>query len=162
VNQEIKSILESSYKIVGDCKEWQGNIAKGYGILYHKSLSYYVHRIAYEIYVGAIPKGMVICHKCNNKKCYNIDHLYVGSHKDNGVDRSNAKKMGFKPNNEGIVRIPEDLHRRAKLEVYRKGLSLQDWLRVLIETGLAEPVDASDSSHTATDEFCKAVRARSS
>ena len=36
------------------------------------------------------------------------------------------KKM--KMNKKYTFRLPEDLHRRAKLEAYRKGMTLQAWL----------------------------------
>jgi hypothetical protein len=35
-----------------------------------------------------IPKGMLICHLCNNRRCVNPTHLYCGTHLDNMSDRS--------------------------------------------------------------------------
>jgi len=36
---------------------------------------------------GPIPKGLIIRHKCDNTKCINIEHLELGTHKDNSNDR---------------------------------------------------------------------------
>lgn len=45
-----------------------------------------LHRHAYEECFGDIPEGMLICHKCDNKKCINPEHLEVGTHRKNVQD----------------------------------------------------------------------------
>lgn len=44
------------------------------------------HRFAWELFVGPIPEGMQVCHRCNNKHCVNPDHLYLGTQKQNIAD----------------------------------------------------------------------------
>ena len=41
------------------------------------------HRVAYELYVGPIPGGMVIAHNCGNKICVNPNHLRVATQQEN-------------------------------------------------------------------------------
>lgn len=43
-------------------------------------------RYIYEQKYGKIPKGMVIRHKCDNPNCCNIEHLEIGTQKDNTRD----------------------------------------------------------------------------
>ncbi len=48
--------------------------------------SHIAPRVAWELLNGPIPKGMLVCHKCDNRPCINIDHLFLGTHKDNAKD----------------------------------------------------------------------------
>lgn len=77
-----------------DCWEWQGTIKpNGYGIISKGGDSskcgvFHAHHVAYEISNGidAIPAGMVVMHKCDNRKCVNPSHLAIGTAKDNVHD----------------------------------------------------------------------------
>ena len=60
--------------------------AGGYGTFKADSKSLLAHRVSYELYVGEIPDGMCVCHKCDTPACVNPQHLFLGSHKDNAVD----------------------------------------------------------------------------
>lgn len=54
-----------------------------------------VHRLAYEAYVGPIPTGLHVLHKCDVRSCCNPHHLFVGTAKDNMQD---CKKKGRSSN----------------------------------------------------------------
>lgn len=74
------------------CWEWplSLNVATGYGQFTAKPAPNQVlvtaHRFSYETFNGAIPDGYCVMHKCDNRKCFNPDHLSVGTLTDNNQD----------------------------------------------------------------------------
>lgn len=55
------------------------------------------HRISYEAFVGPIPEGMFVCHKCDVAACCNPEHLFLGTAADNNRDRSNKGRTAKGP-----------------------------------------------------------------
>ena len=76
------------------CWVWtHGLDPKGYGLFAHKGKTVRAHRAAYELVNGEIPEDLYVCHTCDNRKCINPDHLWVGTQKDNVVDAIKKKKF---------------------------------------------------------------------
>jgi hypothetical protein len=52
------------------------------------------HRYSYQVFVGSIPEGLVICHTCDVKNCVNPEHLVAGTQKENIQDALNKGIFG--------------------------------------------------------------------
>ena len=56
------------------------------------------HRIAWIISYGEIPAGMVICHRCDNRACVKLDHLFIGTPQDNVKDMLAKGRYNYEKN----------------------------------------------------------------
>lgn len=78
------------------CWEFTGWLSnKGYGYIGKGSRSeglVLCHRASYELFVAPIPDGMNVLHKCDNPKCFNPDHLFLGTQADNVRDMDSKNR----------------------------------------------------------------------
>ncbi len=80
------------------CWEWQAYCEPGgYGrTKISNTVTELVHRVVYkQINNVELDVKTLVCHKCDNRKCVNPDHLFLGSHKDNAQDCINKKRRKF-------------------------------------------------------------------
>lgn len=73
------------------CIEMAGAKYGGYARVKIAGRSHQAHRLAWQISRGPIPAGMMVCHRCDNRCCINVDHLFLGTAKDNYDD---SRKKG--------------------------------------------------------------------
>jgi len=93
-----KNLEQKSRKnIETGCIEWTGFYVKhfGYGAVGFKGRQMRAHRASWLVYKGEIPKGKLVCHKCDNPKCINVDHLFLGTYKENMEDMLRKKRGVF-------------------------------------------------------------------
>lgn len=78
------------------CWLWTGYCDEnGYGMLNYGSKKRRSHSVAWELVKGErLPKGLMLCHKCDNPPCCNPDHLFVGTYKDNMQDAARKGRLG--------------------------------------------------------------------
>lgn len=91
------------------CWEWRGQLVtkSGYGQVWVYPRMRYAHRVAWTITHGD-PGKLHVCHHCDNPKCINPAHLFVGTARDNALDMVRKGRAKNKPH-------PGTAHKLAKL-----------------------------------------------
>ena len=67
----------------------------GYGRIKYENRVIKAHRASWELHKGSISKGLNICHHCDNTRCVNPDHLFMGTQKQNVHDMISKKRNSF-------------------------------------------------------------------
>jgi hypothetical protein len=80
---------------------------------------YLAHRAAWSQANGPIPPGKFVLHKCDNPKCCNPNHLFLGTQSDNAKDMWAKKRGSVESRNVGRKLGPSP-YRRLSVEQARK------------------------------------------
>lgn len=135
------------------CWIWTGSLgSSGYGkIRMPNRTDRMTHRFAYETFVGPIPNGMQVLHRCDVKPCCNPDHLFLGTQTQNIADMyskgrglEGAKHPGAKLTAEAVAAIRSSAKSQMQLAtqhgvsraLIRHVLSGAQWKRIIKEKNL--------------------------
>jgi HNH endonuclease len=111
---------------ISGCHLWQGAVNDGgYGTLGVRGRTRRAHRLAWSLRHGPIPARMDICHRCDERRCINPDHLFLESHAANMADRGRKDRARRKlahadrrRDDVAIVRLYyRDVHMKGELSV---------------------------------------------
>lgn len=93
------------------CWIWAaGTTSAGYGRFSFNKREGLAHRFSYQYFIGAIPEGMYICHRCDNPSCVNPAHLFAATQKDNLADMVRKGRACFGDRNGSRIH-PERVRR---------------------------------------------------
>jgi hypothetical protein len=113
------------------CWEWKGRrFTEGYGSVSFGGKDFGAHRAAYEVWVGPIPEGLLIRHKCDNPPCINPKHLEPGTKQSNADD---MVERGRSLHRQGSDNATAKLTEAGVLDIrdrYSKGETLTELSRV--------------------------------
>lgn len=87
-------LAKSEYITESGCLIWLGSTNNdGYGRMRTNSIKHGTHRLMWEAKNGPIPDGLCVLHRCDVPSCININHLFLGTHKDNVQDAIKKGRM---------------------------------------------------------------------
>lgn len=84
---QLNDYLIELYESTGECLIWSGSVHhSGYALVWHEGVRKALHRLSWEQAHGPIPVGKIVRHRCDQKLCYRVDHLTIGTRADNARD----------------------------------------------------------------------------
>lgn len=97
------------------CINWTAAVNnRGYGLLNIENNLQLAHRIAYKDFHGYLSHDICVLHRCDNPKCINVEHLFLGTQGDNMADMAIKGRAAWKYKkmpSEVRVKIGETLKR---------------------------------------------------
>lgn len=115
------------------CWPWLGGLDRyGYGTVSRVRGSR-AHKAVWIELNGSVPKGLCVCHSCDNPACCNLKHLWLGTHKQNMEDRNKKSRQSKGITQPGAILTEKDV--RFIRNAYAKGLL--DGIQLALRFGIS-------------------------
>ena len=83
-----KHLIDGAKRTAIGCLEPIGHVDRhGYKCLKFNGKQWVASRFSYTVHFGEVPNGLLVCHSCDNPKCIEITHLWLGTPLENSKDR---------------------------------------------------------------------------
>jgi hypothetical protein len=87
--------FDRHYEKTDSCWNWLGSLDRyGYGKFRIGNRTFKAHRYSYQHYYGDFDESFHVLHHCDNPRCVNPHHLFLGTNRDNVADRTAKKRHG--------------------------------------------------------------------
>lgn len=125
----------SKFEMTDGCWIWRGSrqSSDGYGRVSNyegkrATETFSAPRLSFEFFNGPIPEGYCVCHRCDNRRCVNPAHLFIGTKAENNADMRAKGRAVYNS-------APGELNPSARLTTEQ----IAELRRVRRETGLSYP-----------------------
>jgi len=92
------------------CWDWKGVIhPDGYGRIqcFERQKCKPAHKVSWILHKGSVLKGLCVLHKCDNRRCTNPDHLWLGTTQENTEDKVKKNRQA-KGSKNGQAKLTEE------------------------------------------------------
>lgn len=93
----LRERFEEKIRKTDGCWYWIGSHNGKYGQMRVDYRLEFAHRLAWQLYIGSIPLGMCVCHRCDNGMCVRPSHLWIGTQGENLRDMVRKNRQRWNP-----------------------------------------------------------------
>lgn len=128
--------------VTSPCWEWVAGVAARYGRFAWNGETR-AHRVSWVLSHGDVPDGLCVLHRCDNPPCIRPEHLFLGTHLDNSMDKEQKGRAGHVSGARHPSRLhPERLARGdengSRVHPERLPRGEKQWLSKLTEQSVRE------------------------